>query len=110
MFQDLPPCPTCGDHTLSEVADYVHPDEQDREPAKYWWCLGCDWKSDIFYYPDLQPELGLWEPTKIEISRKDYNFILELITGLAEDLPFNPRVRLAMRKLGQVKIMESEQS
>ena len=29
-ISDLPLCPNCGDRNLSEVADYVSPDEPDR--------------------------------------------------------------------------------
>ena len=74
FLSDLPPCPNCGDRNLTEVADYIppdEPDEPDRESWKYWWCLSCSWKSEMFYYPAIQPKLGLWEPTEkpIEMSQ-----------------------------------------
>ena len=105
-MSDLPPCPNCGDRNLSEVADYVSPDERDREPCKYWWCLSCDWKSEIFYYPALQPELGLWEPTEtpIEISQETYRELHTLLHGLAADLPYNQKVRAALQRLEAAKI------
>jgi hypothetical protein len=84
-----------------------HPDEQDREPCKYWWCLSCDWKSEIYYYPALQPELGLWEPTEtpIEISQETYRELHELLHGLAADLPYNLKVKAALQRLETVKII-----
>ena len=104
---DLPPCPNCGDINLSEVADYVHPDEPDREPYKYWWCLSCDWKSELYYYPDTQPELGLWDATEtpIEMTQAAYRELHELLHGLAADLPFNKRVKLALQRLEAAKIV-----
>ena len=107
-ISDLPPCPNCGDLNLSEVCDYVAPDESDREPWRYWWCLSCDWKSEIYYYPDTQPELSLWEPTEspIEISQDTYRALYELLHGLAHDLPFNQRVKAALQRLETVKIVD----
>ena len=106
-ISNLPPCFNCGANNLSEVADYVSPDERDREPWKYWWCLSCNWKSEIFYYPDTQPELGLWEPTEvpIEISQETYRELYELLHGLAADLPFNQKVKAALQRLETVKII-----
>ena len=106
-LSDLQPCPNCGDRNLSEVADYVQPDEQDREPCKYWWCLSCSWKSEIFYYPDTQPELGLWEPTEtpIEITQATYTELYELLHRLAADLPYNQKVKAALQRLETVKIV-----
>ena len=106
-ISDLPPCPNCGDRNLSEVADYVSPDERDREPCKYWWCLSCDWKSEIYYYPATQPELGLWEPTEtpIEISQDTYRALYELLHGLSHDLPYNLKVKAALQRLETVKIV-----
>ena len=106
-ISDLPPCFNCGDRNLSEVADYVSPDERDREPCKYWWCLSCNWKSEIFYYPDIQPELGLWESTEtpIELSQKTYRELYDLLHGLAADLPFNQKVKSALQRLETVKIV-----
>ena len=83
-ISDLPPCPNCGDRNLTEVADYVSPDEPDRELSKYWWCLSCNWKSEIYYYPALQPELGLWEPS---------------------EPPFNQKVKAALQRLEAAKII-----
>ena len=105
-ISDLPPCPNCGDRNLTEVADYIPPDEPDQEPCKYWWCLSCSWKSEIFYYPDIQPELGLWEPTEIpiEMSQLTYRELYELLNGLAADLPFNQRIKFALQRLEAVKI------
>ena len=88
-------CLNCGDRNLSEVCDYVAPDETDREPSRYWWCLSCSWKSEIFYYPDSQPELGLWEQTEtpIEMSQETYRELHDLLHGLAADLLFNQRIK-----------------
>jgi len=102
------PCPNCGDLNLSEVSDYVAPDERDREPSRYWWCLSCNWKSEIFYYPDSQPELGAWEPTEapIEMSQATYRELHDLLHGLATDLPFNQRVKSALQRLESAKILD----
>ena len=106
-MSDLPPCPSCGDRNLSEVCDYVQPDEPDREPWLYWWCLSCSWKSQIFHYPDTQPELGLWEPTEkpIEVNQTTYRDLHKLLHELAEDLPFNQRIKVALQRLKYVKIV-----
>ena len=102
------PCPNCGDRNISEVADYVAPDESDREPSRYWWCLSCNWKSEIYYYPAIQPELGLFEPneTPIEMSQDSYRELHNLLHGLAADLPYNQRVKAALQRLEAVKIIE----
>ena len=107
FLSDLPPCPNCGDHNLTEVADYVQPDEPDREPWRYWWCLSCDFKSEIFYYPATQPELGLWEPTEtpIEITQATYRELYELLHELAAELPYNQKVKAALQRLEVVKIV-----
>jgi hypothetical protein len=100
-------CPNCGYRNLSEVCDYVEPDERDREPSRYWWCLSCDWKSEIFYYPALQPELGLWEPTEkpIEMTHETYRELYQLLHGLAADLPFNQKVKADLQRLETVNIV-----
>ena len=107
FLSDLPPCPNCGDCNLTEVADYVQPDEPDREPWRYWWCLSCDFKSEIFYYPATQPELGLWEPTEtpIEITQATYRELYELLHELAAELPYNQKVKAALQRLEAVKIV-----
>ena len=106
-MSDLPPCPNCGDRNLSEVCDYVQLDEPDREPSRYWWCWSCNWKSEIYYYPATQPELGLWKPTEtpIEMTQATYRELYELLHGLAADLPYNQKVKAALQRLEAAKIV-----
>ncbi len=61
-----------------------------------------------FYYPDIQPNLVLWEPVepKIEMTRETYDFLCDLLHGLAADLPYNQRVRQALEKLEAVRIFD----
>ena len=74
------PCPHCSGFDLTEVSEYIEPDEQDPLLERYWWCLCCNWKSDFFVYPHT--------PDKpIEVDQQSYKELTAAFEGDSRRTP-----------------------
>lgn len=93
------PCPHCSGFDLTEVSEYIEPDEQDPLLERYWWCLCCNWKSDFFVYPHT--------PDKpIEVDQQSYKELQQLLREIADEHPTNRKMRSALRML---QVIENNQ-
>jgi len=94
------PCPKCGNELTTVTSDH----QGAIADYSYWWCLSCDFKSEQFYHPDTEPELGSWEAVKpeIQLSRSDFEALKVTLEGLADDLPSNQKVQRALTLFRQI--------
>ncbi|CAN1211722.1 hypothetical protein TUMEXPCC7403_16075 [Tumidithrix helvetica PCC 7403] len=88
------PCPTCGSELIAVTSNF----EGVVTDYSYWVCLSCDWHSEPFYYPDMQPNLENLETSHpdIPLTKTEYDYLKDLLAGLAIELPFNNRVQHAL--------------
>jgi hypothetical protein len=88
------PCPTCGGHLTTVTSNF----EGIVADYSYWFCHSCEWHSEPFYFPDTQPKLENLESSLPDITLKklEFEYLKDLLQGLAVELPFNNRIQHAL--------------
>jgi hypothetical protein len=93
MGKPYSPCPACGGDLTTITSNF----EGIITDYSYWLCPSCDWHSDPFYYPDQQPKFENLEASPdITLKKVEYDYLKDLIEGLAIAQPFNSQVQHAL--------------